>query len=77
MDMKSDECHGCAAFRDATQGLISGLDADDPETVQLAVRILREILESDAGRELANYLERVELMLLRTMLIEAVPTTFN
>jgi hypothetical protein len=75
--MKSDECHGCAAFRDAAQGLISGLDADDPETVQLAVRIIRELLESDAGRDLAGYLERVELMLLQSMLIERVPTTLN
>jgi hypothetical protein len=75
--MKNDECCSCAAFRDAAQGLISGLDADDTETVELAVGILRELLESDAGRELANYLERVELMLLRGLLIGPVPTTLN
>lgn len=75
--MKSEECHGCAAFRDAAQGLISGLDADDPETVKLAIGIIRDLLESDAGRDLADYLERVELMLLRGMLVERLPIALH
>lgn len=66
--MMSEDCYGCAAFRDAAQGLIWAIDAGDAETNGMATDLLRDLLAGDAGRNLAEYLEKVELLLLRDVI---------